>query len=248
MMKLIVGGPAAESRVSRPVLLLVLVLLNTAVVSVAILQCSRLFRGSAHKPWKAPHPATAREPLTVGSPAPDFTLPHARERRLVRLADLRRGKPVVLILSSFTCDYFAYHQGFLKDLFREYQDRAEFLTVVIREAKHPISGMEFLLDRPVDTDHRRRLVAQAMDLRMWPLPTAVDTDDASVEHALKAFPLRLVVVSPTGQIDFATTFAPSVFGLDRHQITQWFEKRLGAAQPRANLLRSEPICTLGPAG
>ena len=41
-------------------------------------------------------------PLSVGSPAPDFTLPPLHGGPPVRLSDIRGRKPVVLVLSSFS--------------------------------------------------------------------------------------------------------------------------------------------------
>jgi hypothetical protein len=42
------------------------------------------------------------EQLTVGDPAPDFTLPDAAGKNEVRLASFRGKKPVVLIFGSHT--------------------------------------------------------------------------------------------------------------------------------------------------
>jgi hypothetical protein len=40
--------------------------------------------------------------LGLGGPAPEFTLPRIADGQPVRLADLHTGKPLVLVLSSFT--------------------------------------------------------------------------------------------------------------------------------------------------
>jgi hypothetical protein len=183
----------------------------------------------APSPWGPPRPVTASEPLRAGTPAPDFALTPLSGGEPVRLHDLLRGRrPVVLIFSSFTCAAFTTHQPYLLALYRDYRDRAEFLTVVVREAEHQLPGVEFLL--PPEADPRRRcgLVRRAVALREWPVPTALDSADAVAESAYRAFPLRLVVVAPDGRIAFATRFMPRLLGLDRVAVDRWFESHLGA--------------------
>jgi hypothetical protein len=226
MPKLFRDRPGPWGRWRRRALVTVLASLTALAVGVAGLQVWWTFRAGP-RVWVAPHPATAAEPLAVGSPAADFVLDPIDGGSPVRLADLRRrGRPVVLVFSSFTCDYFTYHQRYLRDLYRGYGDRAEFLTVVVREAGHELPGVEFLLDSPSGAD-RRGLVSQAVRFRGWPLPTVLDTPDAAAEVAYRAFPLRVVVVNPDGRIAFATRFSGGGFGLDADALGQWFEKHLG---------------------
>jgi hypothetical protein len=223
MPRSLADGSWLRSKRSRLILVLTI-----GVVSVVAVICVGAFLVKPDKPWTPPRTPTAMEPLEIGSPAADFTLPLVQERRPLRLTDLRRGgKPVVLIFSSFTCDAFDDHQPYFARLMRDYGDRAEFLLVVVREAEHSLPGLEFLLTPPEDREHRHRLVAQAIEVRRWTVPTVLDTDDALAETAYKAFPLRLVIVNPEGRIDFATKFASGTQWVDRRAVTQWFTDHIG---------------------
>lgn len=104
----------------------------------------------------------------------------------------------------------------------------EFLLVVIREARHRIPGLEFLLrDEGADWEQRRRLVARALELKQVTITAVLDTEDAQAEKAYRAWPLRLVVVSPTGRLEFDAQSQLS-------QASQWLEEHL--RKPRPNLL------------
>ena len=59
------------------------------------------------EPLLADNAAVTPKPLTqpvieLGTSAADFTLPRVQDGQAVRFADLHAGKPVVLLLSSFT--------------------------------------------------------------------------------------------------------------------------------------------------
>ncbi|MBX9625566.1 MAG: redoxin domain-containing protein [Gemmataceae bacterium] len=177
--------------------------------------------------WSPPRPATAAEPLAAGTPAPDFALTPVDGGPPVRLADLlARGRPVVLIFTSFTCDCFHYHQPGLRELYRSYRDRAEFLTVVVREGEHELPGVGFLLAPPDGAD-RCELVGQAVEVRGWTVPTVVDGPDAAAEEAYRAYPFRVVGVEPDGRVAFASQFTGGLFGLDVRALARWLEDRAG---------------------
>ncbi len=174
---------------------------------------------------------TGVHPLPLGEPAPDFSLPRVADGSLLRLADLRAHKPVVLILSSFTCNVFCGQMAALEKLHYQYCDRAEFLLVVVREAKHPIPGLEFLLlDQNPSMDVRRGLVARALAIKKLTIPAVLDTKNAQVENAYSGWPLRLVVVGTTGLFELDAPFQPPG-GLDLQRVSQWLEKHLGPPMP-----------------
>jgi len=168
---------------------------------------------------------TAMKNLSVGAPVKDFTLLRVREGLPVRLADLRAKKPVVLILSSFSCNVFCGQVDTLEKLYRRYRDRAEFILVVVSEAKHTIPGLEFLLHSPSNPELRRRLVARALDLKKVTIPAVLDTRDREVEKAYAAFPMRLVVVSPSGYLTLDARFRGDQ-GLDLVRVSKWLEHNL----------------------
>jgi len=137
-----------------------------------------------------------------GTPAPDFTLPSVEEERgPVSLSDFR-GRPLVLVFGSFSCDVFNKHVGRLERLHRAYRDRAAFLFVNITEAGHQIPGLEFVLDddRHDPLSDRAARIRRALKKVGLTMPAVVDTREATTEVAYDAFPLRLVCVSASGKI------------------------------------------------
>ncbi len=142
--------------------------------------------------------------LKAGTVMDDFTLPSTTEGHEVSLAKLRaEGKPVVLLFGSFTCTIFQSHRGRLEHLYHTYQDRANFLFVNVHEAGHPIEGFGFLLqtspDGELTLEQRRENVLKATKLAGFTVPTVVDID-RTVERSYSAYPLRLVVLDPKGQV------------------------------------------------
>jgi hypothetical protein len=148
---------------------------------------------------------SASRRLAVGELAPDFTLPALTGALEVRLNSFRGHKPVVLIFGSFSCTVLCRHLEELVRLNRTYKDRAEFLFVNIAEAGHTITGLEFLIEgmkanSSLPLDVRRERTLRAMKLKGFDLPAVIDRDDAAVETAYEAFPVRLVVVGIDGEI------------------------------------------------
>ncbi|MBX9584819.1 MAG: redoxin domain-containing protein [Gemmataceae bacterium] len=133
--------------------------------------------------------------LPAGSPAPDFDLPAVGGGR-VTLARFR-GRPLVLVFGSFTCDKVCDRAVELERLYRAHRDRAAFLLVNVTEANHPIPGLEFVTGGP-PADRAER-IAEAGRVTGLSLPAAVDEGQAA-ERAYNAFPARLVVVAADGTV------------------------------------------------
>src|SRR5262245_51796819 len=74
--------------------------------------------------------------LAVGQPAPDVTLPVLTGEGQVSLMALR-GRPVVLVFGSFTCDVFCRQFGQVRELADAYRDQVAFVFVYVTDAGHP---------------------------------------------------------------------------------------------------------------
>jgi hypothetical protein len=130
----------------------------------------------------------------------------------------------------------------LEKLRRQYEDRAEFLLVVVREARHPISGLEFLLKGDTsDWEQRRHLVAKALQVQQVTMPVVLDTEDAQVERAYLAWPLRLVLVRSGGQLAFDARFRPDKGGLDLECVSRGLEKYFAGEPIPPELLGMPPF-------
>ncbi len=187
--------------------------------------------------------------LHVGGQAPSFTLPllkkedssssgsavatNERADRTVTLQSLHRERPVVLIFGSFTCPPFRGQLEGINEVYKEYQDRAEFLFVYIREA-HPDSilsvtdprGRDTLLKIPQPTNISSRTQTAVVCRRTLDLdfPIAVDTIENEVGQAYAGWPNRMVVVGTDGRVLFAT--APSPRGTDARRLGAWLAENL----------------------
>jgi peroxiredoxin len=149
-----------------------------------------------------PDPARWRAaPLQPGSVAPAFTLADARTGERITL-DAFRGRPVVLLLSSFGCNVFCGELYRLVRLSEAHKDRVAFLFVAIRDAGHPnpTSPLAALTPAPNATpEERLRLLREALTIHDLPFPTLFDAD-GEVERAYDAYPKRLVVIGADGRV------------------------------------------------
>src|SRR5262245_25384145 len=140
--------------------------------------------------------------LTTGSPAPAFRLQDVRTGAQVSLDEFR-GRPVVLLLSSFGCNVFSRELGRLTDFYNALRDEAAFLFIAIRDAGHPDPDPSPPVRPPrpgeSDLETRRRQVREGAEYLSLHFPTLFDAD-GEAERAYAAFPKRLVVVGADGRI------------------------------------------------
>lgn len=85
-----------------------------------------------------------------GEPAPDFSLLTADGDRRVRLHDLIKTKPVVLVYASWGCDVFRESLAGLQELHTRYSKDAHFVLVYVREAHSRDGDENRALARVVD--------------------------------------------------------------------------------------------------
>jgi hypothetical protein len=165
--------------------------------------------------------------LEQGVAAPEFTLPAIRSRDQITLSRYR-GRPVVLVFGSLSCELFCKRAPDLQRLCAAHKDRAEFLFVSVTEAGHRIPGLEFVLGKaePEGVDPlegRRARLAKALDRLGLSMPGAVDAG-AAAEGAYDAFPTRLVVVDAGGRIALDLG-RPLIAPWDLSKVAAWLAKQ-----------------------
>lgn len=141
--------------------------------------------------------------IAVGIPAPDFSALSIQSPGEVALRQFR-GRPVVLVFGSFSCDRFCTRIAELERLYQANSNRAAFLFVNVTEAGHRIPRLEFVIAPGAEAGRipvpeRRRRIAQAMRATSLSMPAAVDANGVA-EKAYHAFPMRIVAVSADGAI------------------------------------------------
>jgi peroxiredoxin len=186
--------------------------------------------------------------LSVGAEAPEFTLPllpsgdkiapgdkssDQRQQQTVSLRELREKRPVVLIFGSITCPPFRAQLDGIDQVYEQFQDRAEFLFVYIREA-HPdsvlsvsgLDGRDSLLKIVQAADSPIRTASAAVCQRTVKLsmPIAVDSIDNKVGKAYAGWPNRMVVVGTDGRVIYASP--PSPRGTDAQRLRAWLEENV----------------------
>ncbi len=116
----------------------------------------------------------------------------------------------------------------LHDLYLQYHDRVQFLSIYIREA-HPLDGwrlgegvagrlmstigFEPVLDvnDPKTIEERRSLAGRCQDELKYEITTYVDEMDDTVSKAYAAKPTRLYLVGLDGRVDYAGGLGPFGF-------------------------------------
>lgn len=155
-----------------------------------------------------------------GDLAPDFTLPTADGEGTITLSSLR-GRPVVLVFGSHTCNLFARDIPAVRKLWEETHEHAEFLLVYVREA-HACDEWEMednharglIVTQPKSTEERAA-AAQACvaDFRLE-MPTVVDRVDDWALRTYGGWPDRLYVIDAEGRITFQSGVGPFGFKPD----------------------------------
>ena len=146
----------------------------------------------------------------VGELAPDFAVRKLDGSEEVRLRDLHREKPLVLILSSWSCDIFRESLGGLTALHHTYGPKAEFVMVYIREA-HPFGGFAGHLGRvkdPKTIDERTTVAKRCKEQLRLPFLVMVDGMKDKVATRWGAWPVRAFVIETDGKVVFAGMQGP----------------------------------------
>jgi hypothetical protein len=141
----------------------------------------------------------AEDTEATGRRAIDFSLPSVTHDGVIRLRELR-GKIVVLIFGSFSCDVFCKQAAELEQLYQEYKDRSAFLFVQIQEAGHDIPALDAALkDVPRKTADRRQRARRGMEELHLTIPAVTDNPNRAIEYAYGAFPEYIVILDRKGR-------------------------------------------------
>lgn len=124
-------------------------------------------------------------------------------------------------------------------LYNDYKNRADFLTVYIREA-HPLDEwqMKSNVDQGVcypqpHTLAQRVAIANDFIQRFhFPLPFAVDDMFDVADHAYAAWPERLYIIDESGKIVYRGGLGP--FNYHPEEARAWLAARFPTAAPVAS--------------
>jgi Flp pilus assembly protein TadD len=167
------------------------------------------------------HPAAAAaaadlSPL-LGHPAPDVELLHP-DGTSFRLSSLR-GRPLVLVLGSYTCPQLRHGVPAVNRLNERYGDRALFLLAYLREAHPAGEAWESTINQREGVSlPEARTVAERgehaalcrRELRI-PYEAVLDGLDGKTEAAFSAFPSRVFVIDAAGTVTFSSALDVETF-------------------------------------
>ena len=166
-----------------------------------------------------------------GDVAPDFELPIATRFGDIKLSSLR-GRPLVLVLGSHTCNVFARDIPALRKLYEETHENVQFLLVYVREAHacnewvmpdNERRGLHF--EQPVS--HAERIAAAVDCIRDFHLemPVVVDGLDDRVNDQYGGWPDRLYVIDADGRIAYQSGVGP--FGFKPPEVRDFLRMNYG---------------------
>lgn len=136
-----------------------------------------------------------------GDSFPDFDLPTLDGGR-VRLEDFVDKKPFLVTLGSASCPMTAASSPALTRLFREFNDRIEFVTFYVREA-HPGENIRQPEELEEKFDNAR--LYERRDRIPWTV--AVDGVEGEVHEQLGRHPNAAYVVDERGKVAFRSLWS-----------------------------------------
>jgi Flp pilus assembly protein TadD len=159
-------------------------------------------------------PGTAATPPDlsplVGHPAPDVELlrPDGTSFRLSSL----RGRPLVLVLGSYTCPQLRHGAPAVNRLHERYAGRARFLLAYLREAHPAGEAWESTINRRegIRLAEARTLAERGEHAELCrrelkiPYAAVLDGLDGRAEAAFSAFPSRVFVIDAAGTVTFSS--------------------------------------------
>jgi hypothetical protein len=117
-------------------------------------------------------------------------------------------------------------------IYNDYKDRADFLTVYVREA-HPTDEWQMKSNvkedvcyaQPKTLEQRVAIAKDFVERQKYPLPFGIDDMNNAADLAYSAWPERLYVIDEHGQIAYAGGMGP--FNYDPQEVRAWLTKRFG---------------------
>lgn len=119
-------------------------------------------------------------------------------------------------------------------IYNDYKDRADFLTVYVREA-HPTDEWQMKSNvkedvcyaQPKTLEQRVAIAQDFVQRQKYPLPFGIDDMNNAADLAYSAWPERLYVIDEQGRIAYAGGMGP--FNYDPQEVRAWLTKRFGQA-------------------
>ena len=128
--------------------------------------------------------------------------------------------------------------GDIVQIYNDYKDRADFLTVYVREA-HPTDEWEMKSNVKDDvcyaqpkTLEQRMAIAKDFTARFkFPLPFGIDEMGNAADAAYAAWPERLYVIDETGHVAYRGGMGP--FNYKPAEVREWLARKYGAVKHEA---------------
>lgn len=134
----------------------------------------------------------------------------------------------------------------MQDLYRQYRDRASFLTIYVKEA-HPTD--EWQMDsneeegvcypQPVTLDDRVAIARDFVESCAYEIPIAIDPPDNPANELYAGWPERFYIVDETGTIAYKGKTGP--FGYYPEEVAAWLVKRFPPAVALPSEVSAERI-------
>ncbi len=128
--------------------------------------------------------------------------------------------------------------GRLEEIFEQYRDQADFVTVYIREAhpqdewQMPQNEHEGVCYRQPRTLADRVAIANDFVRRFkYPIPLVIDPMDNPADRVYAGWPERLYVIDESGVIVYKGKTGP--FGYHPDEVAAWLARRFESGQPAA---------------
>jgi hypothetical protein len=128
--------------------------------------------------------------------------------------------------------------GDIVQIYNDYKDHADFLTVYVREA-HPTDEWQMKSNVKDDvcyaqpkTLEQRVAIAQDFTKRYkFPLPFGIDEMGNAADNAYSAWPERLYVIDETGQVAYRGGMGP--FKYKPSEVRDWLAAKYGVVKHEA---------------
>jgi peroxiredoxin len=206
--------------------------------------------------------------LHVGDPAPDFSLLKLDKSERVRLSELNRAQPVVLIFGSYTWPPFRREAPALNKLYQQYGKQVAFLVVYITEA-HPSDVWQMqsnIKDAVVfaspKSEEERAFIAGACVRKLGiEFPALLDEFGNSTEQAYTGWPDRIYLIDSHGRVAYKSPpgpfgFKPEQLGIALGQtlsrteggLGRWVEPKEGAGNCRLTWASTRETLLFEPRG
>ena len=135
--------------------------------------------------------------------------------------------------------------GDIVQIYNDYRDRADFLTVYVREA-HPTDEWQMKSNVKDDvcyvqpkTLEQRVAIAKDFTARYkFPLPFGIDDMSNAADSAYAAWPERLYIIDETGRIVYRGGLGP--FHYKPGEVRDWLAAKYGSVRP-ASQTAADPV-------